>query len=85
MVLSPEQIESYRLNGFVVVENVLSAAELATARGVVEEFVEHSRYLTASDDTYALEPGHSPEDPRITRGISAKACEVSAAGEVGVR
>ncbi len=66
-MLSPEQIAFYQENGYLTVENVLSADELAELRRVTDEFVERSRGLSASDDIFDLEPNHSAERPRLRR------------------
>jgi phytanoyl-CoA hydroxylase len=66
-VLTSEQREQYAEQGFLVLEGVLPEAEVAQARAVVEEFVERSRAVTASDSVYDLEPGHTAQDPRVRR------------------
>jgi ectoine hydroxylase-related dioxygenase (phytanoyl-CoA dioxygenase family) len=66
-MLSREQTASYQSNGYVVVENVISEALVARARGVVEEFVQKAAAVTESDAVFDLEPGHSPEAPRLRR------------------
>ncbi len=65
--LSQDQIASYRSNGFISVENVLSADELAALRHVTDEFVEQSRNVSANTAIYDLEPGHSTAQPRVRR------------------
>jgi phytanoyl-CoA hydroxylase len=62
-----EQVAAYRRVGLLVVEDVLDAAQLAEARRVVAEFIEGSRSVTAHTDVYDLEPGHTPEAPRVRR------------------
>jgi len=66
-MLTREQIESYYENGFLAVEGVYSPAEMAEARSVVEELVEQSRAIAGHTDVYDLEPGHTPERPRVRR------------------
>jgi phytanoyl-CoA hydroxylase len=66
-VLTEEQKTKYSEQGFLVLEGVLPEAEVAQARTVVEEFVERSRGVTASDSVYDLEPGHTTQDPRVRR------------------
>jgi ectoine hydroxylase-related dioxygenase (phytanoyl-CoA dioxygenase family) len=66
-MLTDQQIEFYRTNGFLAVEGVYSREEMAGARAVVEEFVQRSRGVTDHTDVFDLEPGHSVEEPRVRR------------------
>ena len=66
-MLTSEQIDSYRKNGFVTAENVLTGAEVSELRRVTDDFVERSRAVTEHDDVFDLEPGHTPEAPRLRR------------------
>src|SRR4051812_23388445 len=66
-MLSPDQIEAYRRDGFIVVEGVLSEAEIADLRAVTDALVDKARFLTEHDDVYDLEPSHSRDDPRVRR------------------
>jgi ectoine hydroxylase-related dioxygenase (phytanoyl-CoA dioxygenase family) len=67
MQLSAEQIETYRRDGFIVVENVLSPAEVEELRQVTDAFVAKARFVQAHDDVYDLEPSHSATEPRVRR------------------
>lgn len=66
-MLSQEQIDSYREQGYVAVPNVLTSVELDDLRRVTDEFVEQSRHVTESNDVFDLEPNHSAETPRLRR------------------
>ena len=66
-MLTREQIEFYRANGFLAVEGVYSREEMAEARAAVEEFVRGSRTVTDHTDVFDLEPGHSAAEPRVRR------------------
>ena len=66
-MLTPEQILSYRDHGYIGVENVFSAAEVADLRRVTDEFVDKSRAVTVNDAVFDLEPSHTPENPRLRR------------------
>ena len=66
-MITHEQIEFYRTNGFLAVEGVYSREEMAEARAVVEEFVRRSRGVTDHTDVFDLEPGHSVAEPRVRR------------------
>jgi ectoine hydroxylase-related dioxygenase (phytanoyl-CoA dioxygenase family) len=66
-MLSQAQIEFYHENGYLGVENVLSPAEVAELQRVTDEFVEMSHQVTQHTDVFDLEPGHTPEKPRLRR------------------
>ena len=66
-MLSREQVEFYRENGFLTVEDVVPMPLIAEARQVVETFVERSRVVAGHDSVYDLEPGHSAAEPRVRR------------------
>jgi ectoine hydroxylase-related dioxygenase (phytanoyl-CoA dioxygenase family) len=66
-MLTQEQINFYHKNGYISVENVLTEEEIADLRRVTDEFVEKSRSVTQHTDVFDLEPGHTPENPRVRR------------------
>ena len=66
-MLTGERKKQYSEQGFLVLEGILPQAEVAKARAVVEEFVERSSNVTASDSVYDLEPGHTARDTRVRR------------------
>jgi phytanoyl-CoA hydroxylase len=66
-VVTAEQIEAYRRDGFVVIENVLTEAEVQTLRRVTDELVEASRPVREHNAVYDLEPTHSAAEPRVRR------------------
>ena len=66
-MLSQEQIAYYHETGYLAVENVLSAAEVADLRRVSDEFVAQSAAFTEHTDVFDLEPGHTPQSPRLRR------------------
>ena len=66
-MLNAEQIAFYHQNGFLTVENVLTADEVADLRRVTDEFVEKSRAVAENDEIFDLEPNHSAENPRLRR------------------
>ena len=59
-MLTREQVQSYRRDGYLLVENVLSARELATLRQVTDELVAASHAVTEHNHVYDLEPTHTP-------------------------
>jgi ectoine hydroxylase-related dioxygenase (phytanoyl-CoA dioxygenase family) len=65
--LSSAQVEFYRENGFVIIPDVLTPAQVAEGRRVVEGFVEQSRAVAESNDVFDLEPGHTAARPAVRR------------------
>ena len=66
-MLTQAQVDFYHENGYLGVENVLSADEIADLRRVTDEFVDKSRAVTQHTDVFDLEPGHTAESPRLRR------------------
>ncbi len=66
-MLSKDQVEFYRKDGYLLLEDVLSAEELATLRHVTDEVVAASHAVTEHDHIYDLEPTHTPQEPRVRR------------------
>ena len=66
-MLTQEQIDFYHRNGYIGVEDVLTADEVADLRRVTDEFVEKSRAITEHTDVFDLEPSHTSADPRVRR------------------
>lgn len=66
-MLTPDQINFYHENGYLGLEGVLSPDEVADLQRVTDEFVDKSRAVTAHTDVFDLEPGHTPETPRLRR------------------
>src|SRR3954454_11208320 len=66
-MLSRDQIETYRRDGFIVVPDVLSGTEIADLRAATDALVDKARLVTDHDDVYDLEPSHSPDEPRVRR------------------
>ena len=66
-MLTTQQIQFYRDAGYLAVENVFTADEVAELRRVTDEFVEKSRAVTANDAIFDLEPSHTPAVPRLRR------------------
>jgi ectoine hydroxylase-related dioxygenase (phytanoyl-CoA dioxygenase family) len=66
-MLTADQKQAYERDGFVVVPDVLTPAEIQALVAVTEDFVEQSRSVTEHTDMFDLEPGHSAEQPRLRR------------------
>jgi len=72
LALTQPQRQKYFLDGYVGVESLVSNSWLEKLNSVTEEFVELSRTLRIDDEgkqdrRFDLEPGHTPEAPRIRR------------------
>jgi phytanoyl-CoA hydroxylase len=66
-MLTKQQISQYEEDGAVVVPGVLDAATCARMKAVLAELVEGARSVSAHNDVYDLEPGHTADDPRVRR------------------
>src|SRR5262249_45687408 len=66
-MLTRDQVQSYRRDGYLVIENVLSETDLATLRQVIDNLVEASRSVTEHNHIYDLEPSHAPEEQHVRR------------------
>jgi phytanoyl-CoA hydroxylase len=66
-VLTERQLSAYRNDGFIVVPDVFSVAEIAELRAVTDEFVGKSAAVAANDDIFDLEDTHSAAAPRVRR------------------
>ncbi|SRR5258708_3419184 len=66
-MVTREQIERYRTDGLLVIDDVLSVDQIEHGGRIVDAFIEHSRDVASSNDVYDLEPGHSAARPMIRR------------------
>ena len=66
-MIDREAVAFYRDNGYLVVPEVLSQAEVAALREVTEAFVERARAVTSHDEIFDLEDSHSAAEPRVRR------------------
>ena len=66
-MLTKEQINFYHENGYLGVEGVLSNDEVAELRRITDEFVQLSASVTEHTAAFDLEPGHTPESPKLRR------------------
>jgi phytanoyl-CoA hydroxylase len=65
--LSPEQVAAYANDGYVAIDHFLDPSEARNLQDVTDEFVERSRSVTSHTDVFDLEPGHTPDAPRLRR------------------
>lgn len=66
-MLTPDQVEFYNQNGYLLVEDAVTSQELDSLRSVTYDFIERSRQVTENDDVFDLDEGHGPDNPRLTR------------------
>ena len=66
-MLTRDQAERYRREGYVVVEDLVAAETLAELRRVTEEIVATAHGVTSHTNVLDLEPSHTPERPRVRR------------------
>lgn len=66
-MLTKDQVESYREKGYLGVEGVFDAGEVAELQRVTDEFVDKSRAFTDHTPDFDLEPDHTPENPKLRR------------------
>ena len=66
-MLNENQIKSYKEKGYLLVENAMPPETLKKLQDITDEFVESSRNVTESDETYDLSDDHSEENPSVRR------------------
>jgi len=66
-MISERDVEQYRERGYLVVPDVLDADILARVRGALDELVTKASSIHEHTDVYDLEPGHSPQTPKVRR------------------
>ncbi len=66
-MITEMDVQAYRRDGVLVVPEVLGADTLGQLRSVVAELVAASAQTTEHTAVYDLEPGHTPDSPRVRR------------------
>ena len=66
-MLTDDQIDFYRQQGYLLVPNLFTSREVADLNAVTDRFREESRTVSASDNVFDVGPGHSAEDPQLRR------------------
>ena len=66
-MLTRDDLDRYDRDGYIVVPDVLSAAEVAELRSATDEMIEGARGVRENNDIYDLEPSHTPTMPRVRR------------------
>ncbi|MBA2588558.1 MAG: phytanoyl-CoA dioxygenase family protein [Alphaproteobacteria bacterium] len=62
-----QDIARYHETGYLVVPDVLDADILARVRGALDKLVADAASVVTHTDVYDLEPGHTPEVPKVRR------------------
>jgi ectoine hydroxylase-related dioxygenase (phytanoyl-CoA dioxygenase family) len=70
LVLTEAQRAAYFRDGYLVVENHVPETWLRRLRSAMTEVIDRSRTVTASNDVFVLEQGHSADTPRLHRVTS---------------
>jgi ectoine hydroxylase-related dioxygenase (phytanoyl-CoA dioxygenase family) len=66
-MLGEKQVQFYRDNGYLVVENVIDQAMLKRIKAVIAELVAKAKGVATHNEVYDLEPTHSADNPRVRR------------------
>jgi ectoine hydroxylase-related dioxygenase (phytanoyl-CoA dioxygenase family) len=66
-MLNDAQRAAYDRDGFIIVPEVFSPAEIDELRQVTDEFVRNAASVAANDEIYDLEDSHSAREPRVRR------------------
>ena len=66
-MIGEREVQAYKRDGVIVVPDVLDGQILARIRQVVTELVAGVASVTEHTDVYDLEPGHTPDSPRVRR------------------
>lgn len=66
-MLTKQQIEAYRRDGYLVIPRLIQGEQLAELRSLTDRIVADARGVYANDDLYDLEPSHSAALPRVRR------------------
>ena len=65
--LTPEQVEAYDRDGYIVLEGRVPPDVIAACHAEIARLRDDARSLTAHTDAIDLEDTHTPENPRIRR------------------
>src|SRR5215813_9140688 len=66
-MLTSQQIETYRRDGYLVIPRLIEGEQLAELRALTDRIVAEARGVSVNDDLYDLEPSHSATLPRVRR------------------
>ena len=65
--LTPEEIEFYHENGYIVARGVITGEKLNALQRETDRIVAEAAGVTAHNDIYDLEDSHSASNPRVRR------------------
>jgi phytanoyl-CoA hydroxylase len=66
-MLTSQQIETYRRDGYLVIPRLIEGEQLAELRVLTDRIVGEARGVSANDELYDLEASHSAALPRVRR------------------
>ena len=66
-MISDKEVESYRENGYIAVDNVIDEATRVAMCATIAGWLECARGLADHNEVYDLEPTHTPHNPRVRR------------------
>ncbi len=66
-MLTPAEINTYREQGYLVIEDVVPPATLARLQALTQEHVENAKGVPGHTDVYDVAHGHSPDKPLLRR------------------
>lgn len=66
-MLTAEQIQFYKDNGYILVEDAIDAPTLERLRKSTYEMIDRSRNVGESNEIFDLDEGHSADAPKLTR------------------
>ena len=66
-MITPRQVEQYKRDGFIFIDNALSAEQLENLQNATEQLIAKSANITESNEQFDLDAGHSAQQPRLTR------------------
>lgn len=66
-MITEQDVAFYREQGYLVVDNVLSATEVDALRSDLQRMVAAAGSVTENNDIYDLEDSHTAENPRVRR------------------
>ena len=67
MALNASQVEFYRKNGYLILENVIDVDTLGKVRMKIDEFIQFSRSFKSSNSMFDLGCSHSMDSPCLRR------------------
>lgn len=65
--LTQRQREDYFQKGYIMLEAIIPASQVARLNDVTNSFVEKSRSVSQSDTVFDIDKGHSAESPKLRR------------------